>query len=130
MLINAANKHHLTKNETEYLSNLHDVPDDSTACGEDNGEARPKALIDRACLRKINLLTAKERPFCQVCKALVGFSWKKRKEESEAELPETACLQCFEKEIFTAESREAYEDCSISRDYWSRLEKDLSCQVD
>jgi len=77
VLVNATNKHHLTKNETEYLSNLCDVPSESTAVAEDD---LLKPLIDKVSVRKLNLLTAKQRPFCQVCQALVGFSWRKRDE--------------------------------------------------
>ena len=38
------------------------------------------AKIDPACLRRINLLTAKERPFCSFCNSLVGFTWYVRKQ--------------------------------------------------
>ena len=55
MLVNATNKHHLTKNENEYLNNLHDVPSESTAVAED--DLRP--LITNVSIRKLNLLTAK-----------------------------------------------------------------------
>jgi hypothetical protein len=37
---------------------------------------KAKAMIDPVILRKINLLTAKKRPFCGYCNALVGFTWK------------------------------------------------------
>lgn len=70
--------HHLTKNETEYLSNLFDVSAPDTPVKQ--LKALPTvpcrlAKIDPACLRRINLLTAKERPFCSFCNGLTGFTW-------------------------------------------------------
>ena len=41
----------------------------------ENGQERQLGTIDAACLRKINLLTAKERPFCSYCNNLVGYNW-------------------------------------------------------
>ena len=76
--------HHLTKNEQEYLSNLFDVsqPDhpirQSTSRLWNVTEPDKLAKIDPACLRRLNLLTAKERPFCSYCNGLVGFTWFKR----------------------------------------------------
>ena len=87
VLVNATNKHHLTKNEGEYLNNLYDVPEESTTAAEATDEIKPKMLIDKGCMRKINLLTAKERPFCAYCNALVGFSWKKKKDDALETLP-------------------------------------------
>lgn len=55
VLVNATNKHHLTKNETEYINNLQDAPSESTAVADD--DFRP--LLDRMSLRNLNLLTAK-----------------------------------------------------------------------
>eukprot|EP00354_Favella_ehrenbergii_P007112 CAMPEP_0170455050 /NCGR_PEP_ID=MMETSP0123-20130129/3112_1 /TAXON_ID=182087 /ORGANISM="Favella ehrenbergii, Strain Fehren 1" /LENGTH=63 /DNA_ID=CAMNT_0010717995 /DNA_START=656 /DNA_END=847 /DNA_ORIENTATION=- len=45
-------------------------------------QAGKLAKIDPACLRRINLLTAKERPFCSFCNALVGFTWHVRLQNS------------------------------------------------
>ena len=79
VLINAANKYYLckislifnniiAKNEEEYLNNLFDVEQPSS-------KATIKAMIDQTCLKKINILTSKDRPFCVFCNALCGFSW-------------------------------------------------------
>ena len=95
VLINAANMHHLTKNEQEYLGNLFDVtvPDAPVPCRQalpNNSDQLAK--IDPACLRRINLLTAKERPFCSFCNALVGFTWyvrmQKQSKEQHADKPD------------------------------------------
>jgi hypothetical protein len=43
-------------------------------------------LLDSTVLRKINLMTAKTRPFCSFCQALVGFSWHHYDQPSEEEL--------------------------------------------
>jgi hypothetical protein len=66
VLINATNKHHLTKNEAEFLGNLVEV-EESTAGVE--------STVDAKCVRKVNLLTCKQRPFCQECHAKVGMTW-------------------------------------------------------
>lgn len=109
VLVNATNKHHLTKNEGEYLSTLYDV--ESTAVDQSEDKPQPvKRLIDQDCLRKLNLITAKERPFCSLCQALVGFSWRQSQQG-------TVCNQCFEK----AETKESYEVCQVATDYMERV---------
>ena len=106
VLVNATNKHHLTKNEGEYLNNLYDVPDESTTAADATYELKPKMLIDKSCLRKINLLTAKERPFCTYCNALVGFSWKQSKTDAPEPLPKILCNSCFDKERYIFQDNE------------------------
>jgi hypothetical protein len=59
-------------------------------------EDKPQFLIDKDCLRKINLLTAKERPFCTYCSSLAGFSWRRRKAGMNEELPDILCNLCFD----------------------------------
>ena len=117
VLINATNKHHLTKNENEYLSNLYSVPEDSTAIDASVEKATEEKadkwlLIDKDCLRKINLLTAKERPFCTYCSSLTGFSWKKRREGVENDdknsHPEILCNLCFSERM--QENDDIYEE--------------------
>ena len=88
VLINAANALHLTKNETEYLSNLFDVEAEMVtqkALSQPNSEVKQSdqgisslAKIDPACFRRVNILTAKLRPFCSFCNALTGFQWRIR----------------------------------------------------
>jgi len=82
VLINAANKHVLQRNENEYISALYDVP------SETRDGTNETAMIDPGCLRKINLLTAKERPLCSVCQTKVGFTWYESTEH-------VSCDQCF-----------------------------------
>ena len=68
------------------MGNIFDIAEESTFV-KDDGEVEKKtkntpkavqnkAMIDPVILRKINLLTAKKRPFCTYCNALVGFTWK------------------------------------------------------
>lgn len=38
-------------------------------------------MIDASCLRKLNILTSKDRPFCAFCNSLCGFSWYQKKIE-------------------------------------------------
>ena len=83
VLINATNQNHLSKNENEYLGNLFDVDQqsmistnaDHSAPIADRSHEKQLGTINAACLRKINLLTAKERPFCSYCNNLVGYRW-------------------------------------------------------
>lgn len=83
VLINATNQNHLSKNENEYLGNLFDVDQqsmistnaDHSAPIADRGHEKQLGTINAACLRKMNLLTAKERPFCSYCNNLVGYRW-------------------------------------------------------
>jgi hypothetical protein len=53
-------------------------------------------LIDPQIIRKLNLLTQKERPFCGFCNAKCGFSWYDRQDYS-------LCTQCFEKKNYPEE---------------------------
>ena len=98
VLINATNKEHLTKNENEYIGNLFDIEEQSMISTNidqsspvlDKKPKQPKT-ISAASLRKINLLTAKERPFCSFCNNLVGYIWYVEKDQpanQEAELQE------------------------------------------
>ena len=78
--------HHLSKNESEYLSNLFDVsePEQPVQPQQPLDKAVDHlAKIDPACLRRINLLTAKERPFCSFCNAIVGFTWYLRRQKED-----------------------------------------------
>jgi len=64
------------------MGNIFDTAEESTFVKDDEEAkntpkvAKEKAMIDPVILRKINLLTAKKRPFCAYCNALVGFTWK------------------------------------------------------
>mmetsp|Transcript_45565 Transcript_45565/g.33312 ORF Transcript_45565/g.33312 Transcript_45565/m.33312 type:complete len:144 (+) Transcript_45565:451-882(+) len=78
VLVNAANKHQLAKNEEEFMQNLFDAP----IVEEDHGALN--------IARKINILTSKDRPFCQFCNCLAGFSW------FESQII-TLCVSCYEK---------------------------------
>ena len=54
------------------------------------------SLIDPQIIRKLNLLTQKERPFCGFCNAKCGFSWYDHQDYS-------LCAQCFEKKNYPEE---------------------------
>ena len=91
VFINAANKHFLEKNENEYLNNLFEVSSVQTSAESphDQSLAQPKRLVDAATIRKLNLLTCKQRPTCSFCCALVGFSWRSNETM-------TLCEKCFQ----------------------------------
>ena len=110
VLINATNQSHLAKNENEYLGNLFDVDQqsmmstnaDNSAPIPDKPREKKLATINAACLRKINILTAKERPFCSYCNVLVGYRWfierkselkKKKDPEDDQEMQEDKAEQ-------------------------------------
>ena len=77
VLINAANKHYLcnyiinqysvAKSEVECQGNLFDLRN------EDNNDT--PVDIDPQTLRKLNILTQKDRPVCAFCNAICGFTW-------------------------------------------------------
>jgi hypothetical protein len=87
VLINAANKHSLSnvfeisylitiaKSEADYYNNtLFDIE-------SQNEEVKNElpSMVDKSILRKINLLTSKDRPFCAFCNSLCGFQWQFKK---------------------------------------------------
>jgi len=53
--------------------------------GQEAEDKKVLASIDPVCLRKINILTAKERPFCSFCSSLVGFTWFVRRVDDDEE---------------------------------------------
>ena len=90
VLVNAANKHQLSRNEDEYLANLADYDEhaEREECDEEeeSGEGKREEAgvefgrkvvetMDYIMKRKVNLLTSKERPFCGFCDEICGFSW-------------------------------------------------------
>ena len=62
----------LAKNEDEYLNNLFELEQPNPLS---KSVLPTKGFIDPRCLRKINVLTSRDRPFCAFCSALCGFSW-------------------------------------------------------
>lgn len=84
------------------MGNIFDTAEESTfANAEEESKTKnapkvnEKAMIDPVILRKINLLTAKKRPFCAYCNALVGFTWKNYKpteNEKEDDLSENKLI--------------------------------------
>lgn len=57
-----------------------------------NQQATLQAQIDSITLRKLNILTSKDRPFCAFCEALCGFNWyyKSKKASNQLEEVKTA----------------------------------------
>ena len=88
VLINAANKHVLERSENEYLNTMIDVTPTAGETREQTTEINPQ-LVDPASLRKINILTSKERPICTICGTKCGFSWH----QADASI---ACNMCFQ----------------------------------
>jgi len=66
VLINAANKNYVRKNEEEYKHNLF-------LKGANGFEM--KAVVDDQILGKLNLVTLKYRPTCSFSECKVGFKW-------------------------------------------------------
>lgn len=83
-------------------------------------------MIDAAALRKINLLSAKERPECTYCKTLVGFTWY---ESDAAEL--SLCQKCMREDNIPAEvDRTLFVEKSVSKEFWGKLEQQVEAQSD
>lgn len=71
VLINAANKNSLSKNENEFKQNLVIKKGDNIV---------EKAMADPEIVRKLNILTSKYRPICNVSNKKVGFKWWQSRE--------------------------------------------------
>jgi len=111
VLVNAANKHYLSKSEGEYLGNLFE---------EEKDEAQPY-------IRKLNMVTARLRPFCAFCNAIVGFTWYLKKEGDKYAL----CTTCFKQGNYPSgiDPKEFGED-AVPEDVWSALHKDLNLELE
>ena len=121
VFINAANKHFVQKNEAEYLTNLYETTASDQPTTENKKADQPK-LIDAGALRKINLISASERPACTFCKTLVGFTWFEQPSM-------TLCQKCLASENFPAEvDKNAFEQKSVSKEFWSKLDQNVEAQ--
>jgi hypothetical protein len=119
VLVNAANKNYLCKNEEEYLSNLFDAEHPQTKTFE-------VQKLDPYFLRRVNILTSRTRPFCAYCGALCGFLWF-ASSPSEQQRSFTLCESCFKKTNYPSSLTEQdFEQRSLPLDQWERLQKDLS----
>jgi len=67
VLINAANRMFLSKNEDEFLANMFDAEKGNKKIG--------KLELTPSLSRKLNLLTLNLRPFCNFCSAVCGATW-------------------------------------------------------
>ena len=67
VLINAANKNYLSKNEMEYANSLY-LQD--TKSGQ-----KQEVSVSKDLSKKLNILTLKYRPQCAFSQCLVGFRW-------------------------------------------------------
>jgi len=77
-------------------------------------------LIDVGSLRKINLLSCKERPTCAYCNTLVGFTWHQSTEIS-------LCEKCFSEEKYPLEiEKEKLEKKSVSQEFWNKFDHDVA----
>ena len=117
VLINAANKHFLQKSENEYIHTLFDAPESVVT-----QEQTQECLIDPGCLRKINILTAKERPTCNFCQTMAGFTWFASDET-------IVCDSCFKKNNYPETGKPLIQK-SISAEYWNKIDQDLTHQND
>jgi hypothetical protein len=80
----------------------------------------PVSIIEPQILRKINLLTLKDRPFCCYCNAKCGFSWYLHRDY-------TLCITCFQSKNFPEGVSELDFTLGKLDDYrWERLTKDLT----
>lgn len=138
VFINAANKHYVQKNEAEYLTNLYETTaahsDQNTPAVAVQTKAQPveqPKLIDAGALRKINLISASERPSCSFCKTLVGFTWYETKIKTQEQPWLTLCQKCLANENYPSEiERSNFEQKSVSKEFWSKLDQSVEAQDD
>ena len=111
VLVNAANKHYLAKSEGEYLGNLFE---------EERDEAQ-------GYIRKLNMVTARLRPFCAFCNAIVGFTWYLKKEGDQYAL----CTTCFKQGNYpTGLDPKDFTEHAIPEEVWDTLHKDLNIELE
>jgi hypothetical protein len=107
VLINAANKNILQKNEMEYSGALHlKTP-----------QGCKKVEIVHDLKRKVNILTLKDRPKCASSGCIVGFKWY---QNDSLTLSESAFL------AGNYPKGSKFEAKSIAPEIWDQLERDLS----
>jgi len=111
VLVNAANKHYLAKSEGEYLGNLFE---------EEKDEAQ-------GYIRKLNMVTARLRPHCAFCNAIVGFTWYLKSEGDKYAL----CTTCFKQGNYPSGLNPTdFSEQAISEDVWNALHKDLNLELE
>ena len=104
VLINAANKDFLQKSELEYSNNLYLM---DTTSGEKN-----QASVCPDLMRKLNLLTLKNRPKCAFSECVVGFRWYTNGE---------FCLneKCFREGNYPKDcTKESFKEETLSAEIW------------
>ncbi len=112
VLVNAANRHVLQKNEMEYADQL----------AVRQGEVAEPTTLDVDLARKLNLLTLKLRPTCAFSGCRVGYEWFRLKN---GEL--VLSKDCFKKGDFPSEyAAEDFEPRALDAAVWEQLEKDLT----
>ena len=127
----------IEKNEDEYLNNLFDIE-------QPQSKTPVKTGIDHHCLRKINILTSKDRPFCGFCECLCGFEWYNKSAknvEDEVSLQDQQdqpsskefdlCNECFKKENYPSGlSQTDFTQRHLTQIQWDRISQDLSPEVE
>jgi hypothetical protein len=76
VLINAANRNVLRRNELEYADSL-------VLCDTKTGKPLGKASLCQDLARKLNLLTMKYRPKCAMSGTIVGYKWFQTSSQSD-----------------------------------------------
>ncbi len=84
--------------------------------------------LDKVYLRKLNILTSKDRPFCAFCNALCGFTWHFKNQGADSY---SLCQKCFNKGNYpTAVSENDFETKQISDLQWEKLHKELTPELE
>ena len=83
--------------------------------------------MDKASLRKINLITCKDRPFCAFCNAVTGFTWYTKKEVDQYSL----CYTCYTKSNFPSDCQPTdFEAHTLPDLQWERISKELTPELE
>jgi len=82
-------------------------------------------MLDPVVIRKINLLTSKQRPFCAFCKCLAGFTWQRYdpNETGESTQGYDLCMTCFAQDKYPAKDAACLKQNSLSKEHWESLEQ-------
>jgi hypothetical protein len=98
------------------MTNLYDT---TAALSDANSHEGKPQLIDAAALRKINLISASQRPTCSYCNTLVGFTWLTGQSLN-------LCKKCFaEGNLPNSCSVMDFTEKTVSKEFWDLVDSQI-----
>jgi len=108
-------KCYIAKSEKESKGNLFDV----------DSQQPPQGTNEY--IRKLNIVTLRERPFCAFCSAKVGFTWF-----TKADSTYSLCTICVKSSNYPGDldAQRDFTPATLSEEVWERLHKELTPEVE